>query len=182
MVHLATFLLKVANLNFVSDLSSYFNCRGLKVLMEARILQWGKIEIIIKLFWTHGFQKTFISRRICGSSPFARFRKLLSFRRIHFLSPFLIHSSGTIIWVGGGCIKKGSEQYQPCQETHICDPCPRRTRWPQGHRGYPGHRWKEIISSGRSTYKEKTFCQTGVKVLYSVWVVTLLFTTWRDYI
>ena len=38
------------------------------------------------------------------------------------------------------------------------------------------------MSSGRSTYKEKTFCQTGVKVLYSVWVVTLLFTTWRDHI
>ena len=39
------------------------------------------------------------------------------------------------------------------------------------------------MSSGlRSTYKEKTFCQTGVKVLYSVWVVTLLFTTWKDHI
>ena len=64
------------------------------------------MEIIIKLFWTHGFQKTFISRSICGSSPFARFRKLLSFRRIHFLSPFFIHSSGTIIWVGGRCRKE----------------------------------------------------------------------------
>ena len=53
-----------------------------------------------KLKDAHGFQKTFISRRIWGSSPFAFFRKLLSFNRIHFLSPLLIQSSGTMIWDG----------------------------------------------------------------------------------
>ena len=34
-----TFLLKVANLNLVSDLSSYFSCFGLKVLSEALSLK-----------------------------------------------------------------------------------------------------------------------------------------------
>ena len=98
-LYLATFLLKVANLNFVSDLSSYFSCRGLKVLIDARILQQGMANHVnlSKLLSTHGFQKTFISRRIWGSSPLALFRKLLSFNRIHFLSPFFIQSSGIMI-------------------------------------------------------------------------------------
>ena len=42
-VYLATFLLKVANLNLVSDLSSYFSWRGLKVLIDARTLPQGMV-------------------------------------------------------------------------------------------------------------------------------------------
>ena len=42
---LLTFLLNVANLNLVSDLSSYFNCLGLNVLREARSLNKYKIEM-----------------------------------------------------------------------------------------------------------------------------------------
>ena len=45
---LFTFLLKVANLNLVSDLSSYFSCLGLKVLTEARNLEgeFTSIELV----------------------------------------------------------------------------------------------------------------------------------------
>ena len=73
---------------------------------------------------THGFQKTFISRRTWGSSPLALFLRILSLSLIHLLSPFLTLSRGIITWTSTW---HPQVLVLPFQGTHTCGPCPHRT-------------------------------------------------------